>query len=64
MTRLEAKAGMDNRNKLQSLCEMRCSNCDNALYTFKSALEYLEADGDGKSWNYLLSVQRFHFIIT
>ena len=64
MTRLAAKAGMDNRTKLQSLCEMRCSNCDNTLYTFKSALEYLEADGDGKSRNYLLSIQRLDFIIT
>ena len=64
MTRLEANAGMDNRTKLQSLCEMRCSNCDNALYTFKSALEYLEADGDGKYRNYLLSIERFDFIIT
>ena len=64
MTRLEAKAGMDKRTTLQSLCEMRCSNCDNALYTFKSALEFLEDDGDGKSRNYLLSIQRFHLIIT
>ena len=55
---------MDKRTKLQSFCEMRCSNCDNALYTFKSALEYLEDDGDGKTRNYLLSTQRFDFIIT
>ena len=45
----------------------------NALYTFKfaftvevSVLEYIlhEADGDGKARNYLLSIQRFDFIIT
>ena len=46
---------------------MRWASCDNALYTFVSAfrvvvsaLEYLEADGDGKALNYLL--QRFDLI--
>ena len=41
----------------------------NALYTFRSAftavvsaLEYLEAGGNGKAWSYMLSIQRFYFI--
>ena len=28
-----------------------------------SALEYLEGDGDDKARNYLLSIQRFYFVI-
>ena len=28
-----------------------------------SALEYLEGDRDGKARNYLLSIQRFYFVI-
>ena len=56
--RLEAKAGMNNMTKLQSLCEPRWARCDNAVYTFMSAfrvvvsaLEYMEADGDDKARN-------------
>ena len=51
--RLEAKTGVNNRTKLQSLCEKRWDRHANALYTFRSAftvvvsaLEYLEADGN------------------
>jgi len=46
--RLEAKTGVNNRTKLQSLCEKRWGRRANALYTFRSAftavvsaLEYL-----------------------
>ena len=35
MTRLEAKAGMNNRTKLQSLCEMRCQ-LQNEVYRWKT----------------------------
>ena len=35
MTRLEAKAGMNNRTKLQSLCEMRCQ-LQNEVYRWKA----------------------------
>ena len=69
--RLEAKTGMNNKTKLQSLCEMRWARRANALYTFRStftaaasALEYMEADGNGNAWIYMLSIQRFDFIIT
>ena len=69
--RLEAKTGTNNKTKLQSLCEPRWARRANALYTFRSALtvvvsalEYLEDDGNGKAWSYMLSIQRFDFIIT
>ena len=62
----DAKASMDNRTKLQSLSETRWASSVNAQYTFRSAftvtvsaLEYLEADGGGKAWSYVLSIQRF-----
>ena len=29
-----------------------------------SDLEYLEAGGNGKAWSYMVSIQRFGFIIT
>ena len=60
ITRLQAKTGVNNRTKLQSLCEKRWARHANALYTFRSAftavvsaLEYLEADENGKAWSYL-----------
>ena len=69
--RLEAKTGMNNKTKLQSLCEMIWTRRANALCTFRStfravasALEYLEAGGNGKALIYMLSIQRFDFIIT
>ena len=69
--KLEAKTGMNNKTKLQSLCETRWARHADALYTFTStftavasALEYMEADGNGKAWIYMLSIQRFDFIIT
>ena len=70
MKGLEAKTSRNNKIKLQSLCEMRWARRANDLYTFRSAftavvsaLEYLEADGNGKAWSYMLSMQRY-FIIT
>ena len=67
--RLEVKTGVNNKTKLQSLCERRWARRANALYTFRSAftavvsaLEYLEAGGNGKAWSYMLSTQRCYFI--
>ena len=62
-----AKAGMNNRTKLHSFYEMKWASRAYALYTFNliqvyfhrmTALEFLEADGDGKARSYLLSIQR------
>ena len=53
----DAKAGMNNRTKLQYTFK-------SAFTVVESALECLEADGNGKALSYLLSIQRFDFIIT
>ncbi len=67
----DARAAMNNRTQLQSLCETRWTSRANALYTFKSALtvvvtalEYLATDGDGKARSYAISIQKFDFIVT
>ena len=67
----DARAAMNKRTKLQSLCETRWTSRANALYTFKSALtvvvtalEYLATDGDGKARSYAISIQKFDFIVT
>ena len=68
--RLEAKTGHEQQNQT-TVCETRWARRAKALYTFRStftavasALEYLDADGNGKAWIYMLSIQRFDFIIT
>ena len=60
---------MNNKTKLQLHCEMIWARRANELHIHAftavvSTLEYLEADRDGKTWSYLLLIQRFDFVIT
>ena len=57
--RLEAKTGVNDKTKLTPLYTSR-----SAYTAVVSALTYMEADGNGKAWSYMLSIQRFDFIIT
>lgn len=66
-----AKAEMEKRTKLQSLCETRWASRANSLYTFKAAfttivnaLEVLEHEGDAKARSYRCSILKFDFIIS
>jgi hypothetical protein len=66
-----ARGAMDDRTKLQNLCETRWYSRPDSLFTFKSclttvcnALEVLEEDGDASARSYRRSVQSFDFIVT
>ncbi|XP_060585819.1 uncharacterized protein LOC132741624 [Ruditapes philippinarum] len=65
-----ARAEMEQRTKLRTLCETRWSSRADALATFKNAfsvvvhaLETLQEDGDDKAGQYLGGILRFDFII-
>jgi len=66
-----AKAQMDNRRKLKTLCETRWASRADALFIFKTsfttvftALETLADGGDSKARSYHCSISKFDFIIT
>ncbi len=66
-----AKAAMQKRSKLQTLCETRWFSRADSLHTFKScltticsALENLEDDGDAKARSYHRSIPSFDLIVT
>ena len=66
-----AKAQMDNRRKLKTLCETRWASRADALFIFKTsfttvftALETLADGGDSKARSYHCLISKFDFIIT
>ena len=66
-----AKASMERRTKLQTLCETRWASRANALFTFKSSLQVINETldklatqmEDPKARSYSASVERFDFIV-
>ncbi|XP_055999533.1 uncharacterized protein LOC130047879 [Ostrea edulis] len=66
----EAKASMEKRQKLQTLCETRWASRANALFTFKASLEVIDDAlhrlanmSDTKARVYTCSIERFDFIL-
>ncbi|XP_048770497.2 52 kDa repressor of the inhibitor of the protein kinase-like [Ostrea edulis] len=66
----EAKASMEKRQKLQTLCETRWASGANALFTFKASLEVIDGAlhrlanmSDTKARVYTCPIERFDFIL-
>ncbi len=67
----EARENMENKTKLQVLCDTRWASRANALFTFKasydviiSALERLDEDGGANARAYKASISKFDFIMS